>query len=153
MWITLSSTDLEYYLSGPEMSALPNAAKAAGQVAADVIAEAISDSIKRVRGYVSACATNKLGEGETIPEELKSATLCLARKRIFTRLPGMKSLDDEPRQQEYKDSVELLRDVAACKFGIVPPEEAAADQAAGTAVEEVSSRTRVAKRADLNGLL
>jgi hypothetical protein len=153
MWITLTSTDLEGYLSGPEMSALPNAAKAAGQTAAGIIAEALSNAVLQVRGFVSGCKTNKLGADGTIPNELKDASLCLARAIIYGRLPGMKSLNDETRQQQHRDAMDLLKATSKCEFGIVPPEEAAADQPAGTGVEQVSSRPRVAKRSDLNGLL
>ena len=72
---------------------------------------------------VAACAKNQLGPSGTIPEELKAAALAIARWRCLSRLPGMKSLQDEARRAEYSDALALLSDVAACKFALTAPAE------------------------------
>lgn len=152
-WTTLSTDDIKGRLTGAEFTALTTVARSSGQSADDIIAQALDDTTRRVRGYVAACAHNTLGETGTIPDELKSAALALVREFFFTRLPGMKSLNDETRQKELERAVQELRDTAKCQFAIVPPETAAADQAAGTAITEVNSRTRVATREKLDGLM
>lgn len=153
MWITLTEEDVQGRLAGAELTALKGAALASGKTAAEVLTQAIGDVTLQVRGYVGACARNTLGETGTIPDELRTAALALIRDFLFTRLPGLQTLNDETRQKETERAVQQLRDAAACKLAIVPPETAAESQAAGPAVQLVSSRTRVATREKMGGLL
>ncbi|WP_256200412.1 hypothetical protein [Verrucomicrobium spinosum] len=46
-----------------------------------------------------------------------------------------------------------LRDVAACKLAIVPPQTPDVEQAGGPAIKLVKSRPTIASRKDTNGLL
>jgi len=152
-WITLSEEDVQGRLAGAELTALKSSALATGKTAAEVIAQALEDVSKKVRGYVAACRNNTLGDGTSIPDELKDAALALVVDFLFTRLPAMKSLYDEARQNRAKVAMSELRDAAACKIAIVPPATEAEDQAAGPAVELVNSGTRVATRSKMKGLL
>lgn len=152
-WITLTEEDVQGRLAGAELTALKSSALSTGKTAAEVLAQALADVTTQVRGYVAGCAKNKLGDGSTIPDELKSAALALVRDFLMTRLPGMKILNDEARQKETERAVQQLRDAAACRIAIVAPATEAEDQPAGPAVEVVGTRTRQATRTKLSGLL
>lgn len=150
-WSALTVADIETRLTDPEMSALTSAATVAGQTKESLIAGAVAAVTAEVRGYVAACSVNVLGPAGTIPYELEGAALALVRRYLFTRLPRMKSLFDELRQKECEEALQRLRDTAACRFAIVPPEEAGA-QAGSGGVTLISSRERIARREDLSGL-
>lgn len=152
-WISITATDVGRRLTAAELTALKTAAKAGDQDGDTILAEAIADSVKQVRGYVAACARNILGEGDTLPDELRGAVLALVRDYLFTRLPGMKALNDDLRQRELERAVALLRDVAACKFLVVAPETAAPEQPGGPGFEVAESRTRIASPDKTSGLL
>ena len=152
-WITLTTDDVQRRLAAQEYTALLNAAKQVSQDPADLVAEAIAEITGKVRGYVAACQKNTLGDGQTIPSELKASALALVRDYLFTRLPGMRSLNDDLRQKETERAVDELRDVAACKLAIVPPQTPDAEQAGGPAIKLVKSRPTIASRKDTNGLL
>jgi hypothetical protein len=153
-WKPLIAADVQERLTASELTALKTAAIAGSQTSAGIIAAAIERVTNQVRGYVAGCHNNTLGEAGTIPDELESAALAMIRRELFTRLPGMKGLFDEPRQQEAKDALQLMRDVAACRFAIVPPASPApeAEQAGGTGVVLINSRERIATRETMAGL-
>jgi phage gp36-like protein len=145
-WIALTAEDVARRLAAAELVALKTAAKSGSQDGDEILAEAIADVTTEVRGYVGACKSNTLGEGATIPDELKSAALALVRDYLFTRLPGLKALNDEARQKEVERAVAKLKDVANCKLAIVPPATEAEDQPAGASVHSITTNTRVATR-------
>lgn len=117
-WITLTEAHLGERLAAAELAALQSAAVGAyGNTVPDVLASVVAE----VRGRVAV--RYPLGEAGTIPEELKAAALAIARWRILSRLPGMKSLQDDARRTEYVDGLSLLEAVANGKFLIVAPED------------------------------
>lgn len=148
-WITLTTDDLLAGLSGPEKSALQTAAKAVGQ--GDPLAEHVANVTNEVRGYVAACAKNSLGPDGTLPSELKSDAVAIARWRAATRL-NIASILSPAREKEYDNANTKMRDVAKCAFAIIAPATPAAAQASGTSVQVVSSTTRQATRDKLNSL-
>jgi hypothetical protein len=148
-WIPLTETEVITKLSGPEISAMKTAALQAAQV--NPLPGIISQVILEIRGYVAACQRNQLGDGETIPDELQGAAISRIRFELATRLP-VASLLTEDRRTANANALTLMRDAAACRFLIVQPATAAADQAAGPAVQLVSSTTRKATREKLSGL-
>jgi hypothetical protein len=149
-WITLTETDIITKLSGPEIAAMKTAALQSGQ--ANPLTDVISQIVAEIRGYVAGCARNTLGDGESIPSELKGAAISRIRFELATRLP-VASLLTEDRKTANANALSLLRDVAACRFALVQPATAAEDQAANeTAVALVSSTTRKATREKLSGL-
>lgn len=152
-WITLTEDHLKTLMAGPEWTALTNAVLSAGQTAEALVTEALDDTTKRVLGYVGACPDNRLGPEGTIPDELKHTALVIARARLFTRLPGLKSLHDEIRQKEYDGAVDELRSVASCKFAIVQPDVVGEEQPGGAEVQVVRHRGTVAQRGDTSGLM
>lgn len=149
-WNTLTETNVLTKLSGPEISAMKTAALQNGQ--ANPLTGIISQVVKEIRGYIAACARNTLGEGETIPDELEGAAISRIRFELATRLP-VASLLTEDRKTANANALAMLRDVAACRFNVVQPVAAAADQAPGSSAEVVTETTRRATRAKLDGLL
>jgi hypothetical protein len=121
-WITLTPDSVLSVLSAPERQGITTAALAEGQTADGLLAVQITETIDEVRGYVAACAGNKLGPAGTIPPRLRSVTLFLLRYRIFSRVPGLDSLLGKSREEEWKNAQTLLRDVAACRFAVEDPQ-------------------------------
>lgn len=148
-WITLTETDVITKLSGPETAALKTAALQAAQ--SDPLPEVIEQVIKEIRGYVAACERNTLGDGETIPDELKGAAISRIRFELATRLP-VSSLLTEDRRTANANAISMLKDVARCDFLIVQPDTAAEDQAGGPGIEIVTKTCRKFSRDDLRGL-
>jgi phage gp36-like protein len=148
-WVTLTEAKFLAQLTGAETSALKSAALASGQT--EPLTETLANVVQQVRGYVAANSSNRLGDGVTIPQELVSAAVAIARYVALNRLP-VKSLLTDTRISEYRDALTLLRDVAAGKFRIEQPATISSQVIGGPAVTLVSSNTRKATRTDLRGL-
>lgn len=146
-WITITTDDVKTRLAGAEINAYQTAALSQGQ--SDPLPEIISGVIKEARSRVAACPHNKLGDGETIPEEILHHVLNIIRYRLITRLP-LRVSDD--RRKEYEDGIKFLDQVAACKVAIVQPEDEADDQPTDSAVEVVTSKTRRVTGETMKGL-
>lgn len=151
-WNTLSIEDLQRKLAAAEYSAVTAASLPDGMTGTQVVEEEIANAIQEVRGYIAGHAANVLGEGATVPDELRDTTLVIIRYRTFTRLPGMKKLLDELRVREYDEALRKLRDVAAGRFKVVSPEVPAEKQAGGSTIAVVSKTERRATRKGLSGL-
>lgn len=149
MWTEITESDVITKLSGPEIAAMKTAALQAAQI--NPLPGVIAQVVLEIRGYVAACPNNTLGDGSTIPNELLGAAVSRIRFELATRLP-VASLLTEDRRSANRDALTLLRDVAACKFLVVQPETADADQAGGPAVENVSTTTKRYGRDKLSGL-
>jgi len=148
-WIIIVEADVISKLSGPEIAAMKTAALQAAQ--ANPLPEVIEQVTKEIRGYVSACAENKLGDGVTIPDELLGAAINRIRYELATRLPVATLLTDA-RTRANDQALTLLRDTAACKFKVIAPTTPSAEQAPGQGVQLVSANTRQASREKLRGL-
>lgn len=148
-WIIIAEADVISKLSGPELAAMKSAALQAAQT--DPLPEVIEQVTKEIRGYVSGCAENVLGDGLTIPDELLGAAINRIRYELATRLPVATLLTDA-RTRANDQALTLLRDVAACKFKVIAPATPSAEQAAGPSVQLVSANTRQASREKLRGL-
>jgi phage gp36-like protein len=148
-WITLTEAQFLTQLTGAETSALKTAALAAGQ--GEPLTETLRKAVQLVRGYISGNSANKLGEGDTIPQELESAAIAIARYSAINRLP-VKSLLTEGRVNEYRDALSLLKDVAAGRFKIEQPATPSTQIISGPGVQVVTSTCRKATRQKLSGL-
>lgn len=127
-WIVPSENDLGERLAAAELTALQNAATGAhGNTVPDIMTSVVAE----VRGRVAANKQNLLGAAGTIPEELRGAALAIARWRALSRLPGLRSLQDDARRMEYTDALALLASVARGEFAIEQPEDAADIDTAG----------------------
>lgn len=126
MWNVLTEADVLTRLAGPEVAALKTVALAAGQ--ANPLPEIVTQACHRVRGALEA-AGYTLPASNAIPEELEGAALDIIRWRLINRLPGMKMLATPEREKDFDDAVDLLKQVAAGKFKVVPiPAEEAAEE-------------------------
>ncbi len=152
MWIPLTSALLQTKLTAAEFASLSAAQLPTGVTSAELIAQEITSTVAMVRGYVAANRENTLGEGETIPDELTDAALHILRHKTFSRLPGLKKLLDEARVREYEDALSQLKDAAAGRFRVTPPETIAAEQPAS---QTISSRApkRQSTREKWSGVL
>jgi hypothetical protein len=155
MWITLTRAKFQEKLTGAEYSAVKSAALGAGQVADTLMDEVLSRVTQEVRGHVSGCVRNLLGAEGTIPDELEDAALAMALVRFLNRLPSLKSLLSPTRTDAAKEAGELMKQVAACRFGVVQPTAPASDelQASGAGMTVINKRTRTATRSQTAGLL
>jgi len=148
-WSTLTVTDVLTALTGPEKSALQTAALQSGQ--SDPLDGTVGQVVQEIRGYVAACRQNKLGDGATIPLELKADAIAIIRYRALNRLPT-RSLMTSSREQEYKEAIRKLEQVAACRFAIEQPAEVTDQVISGPAAEVVTSTPRRFTRDKLSGL-
>lgn len=121
-WITVTEDDLLTVMNGKELDAYRAAALADGQP--DPVAPTISQVVDLVRGYVAACKTNSLGEGNTIPSKLLAPALDL----IVVRIPQRVGRDPKQgRKDSAATAITLLEQVAACKFDVESPATPAAE--------------------------
>jgi phage gp36-like protein len=148
-WNTLTEAKFLEHLTGAEVTAIKTAALATAQT--EPLTAMLAKVVQEVRGYIAAHEQNVLGEGVTIPDELESAALAIARYRALNRLP-IRSLLTETRITEYKDALRLLEHVAAGKFAIEQPATPSEQIVSGPGVEVVTSTTRKATREKLSGL-
>lgn len=127
MWVTLQIDSLKTALTGGEYTALAAAALAEGQ--ANPLPAIIRRAVQLVRGKVAA-GGHTLEEGETIPQELEDAALCIVRFNALTRFPNLRALLDANRVAAKDDALKLLREVASGTMKI---------EAAETPTEQVVS--------------
>ena len=142
MWITLQSSAVQGALTSTEATALSTYLLAEG--ASDPLTEVVARTCAEVRGYVAVRYGTAVGEAGTVPEELESAAISVARWRLLTRLAAGRAaqvLLTEGRRKEYEDAVVLLRDVAAGKFAIAAPVTQNTEQARPPATGVFGSRT------------
>jgi phage gp36-like protein len=135
MWIEITEADVQTRLAGAELSAYRSAGKASGQP--DPLPEIITAVVDEVRGYVAACSRNTLGIGTTIPAKLKASALSMIRYRLITRLP---LTIGEERKQEYRDALDLMREVAACRFAVEEPADPDTTEEIATSLPSMGSR-------------
>lgn len=154
-WITFTAATLAERITGPEFAAIKKAAKGQGQNEEQMLADCIRRAVAEVRGRVAGHARNILGAEGTIPDELEDATAAIVVYRFISRLPNSGSLLDAQRTKNYEDAQTLLGEVASGKFGIVQPVSPAPEieQPGGPAAQLLSSRERIAKSCQTNGLL
>ena len=148
-WIELTEADLLTALSGPELEKLRAAALKSGQ--SDPVQPVLDQITSEVRGRVAACDRNQLGDGNTIPSELKDAALALVVMRIMTRAAGTVIDPQGARKAAAERADKTLEAVAACRFAIVQPVTASTDEV-GTTLPSVTARTHRFQRCDQSGL-
>lgn len=124
-WVPLTSAHITESLAAAELTALQTMQLAAGQT--NPVPEAIERTTLEVRGYVAAYHGTAVGQAGTIPAELLSSAIAIARWRLIGRLP-VKSFATDSRRKEYEDAIAQLRDVAAGKFAISVATDPAAEQ-------------------------
>ena len=129
-WIPLTEAHLLEGLAAAEVTALRSIQTAPGQ--ADPFPEAIERTCLEVQGYVGT--RYQVGQAGTIPDQLLSSAIAIARYRLIGRLPS-RAMSTEHRRKEYEDAIKQLEAVAAGKFALSvasdPSEEQPRPQAEG----------------------
>jgi hypothetical protein len=143
-WITLTKDDLLGAFSALEVDRFSSIQLSSGQTADGVIAEEIEKITSYVRGRCEMAVRgghlSALGPAGTIPSRLKMSALHILRVNIATRLPAMTDLIDELRQEQNKQALALLKEVAAGSFAA---EDNLGDEATTTAVPTPAITPRV----------
>lgn len=135
MWISITEADVLTVLSGPELDAYRNAAKAVLQ--ADPVAPVIAQVTALARGYVGACGRNRIGEPGTIPEKLLAPALDLIALRLPQRVRVNPS---EVRRLNAQEALRLFERVANCQFDIEEPEVADEENSSSGGTPTISAR-------------
>lgn len=146
-WITITDADLLRVLAGPELEGYRAAALATAQP--DPVAETIAEVTQLIRGKVAACERNRLGAGNTIPQELKVAALDILAVRIPMRAAGTNPTNS--RKEAMEAAMKLLDDTAACKFAIEAP-ATVSDQVISSPSPTFSARPKHFTREQQEGL-
>lgn len=117
MWIAITESHLLTRLSGTELAKLRGAALASGQ--ADPVQPAIDEVSGYVRGFVGR--RYRLGDGNTIPQELLGAALAIVVVELMTRVAGVMIDPKELRKQAAIDANKLLQATADGVFAVESP--------------------------------
>ncbi len=112
-WISLTEAHLLESLAAAELSALRTMQTAPGQT--DPLPEVLERTVGQVQGYVGT--RYPVGQPGTIPDQLLSSAIAIARWRLVGRLP-IKLMATDNRRQEYEDAIAELQAVAAGKFAL-----------------------------------
>ena len=121
-WLTPTADDLKTKLLPQVTAILTNYCAKTGASAEDVIGSELTNAIREVRGYVAGNKENLLGEDGSIPDELLTTTLIIARHNLYSNLPGAKGRFDEELKGAFERAARQLRDVAAGTFKLVSPD-------------------------------
>lgn len=115
----------------------------------DLLPGIIARATALIRSRVAACSEHVMDPDATrIPPECEDALLAIVRHRLLARLDAEEPSPDDRRTREYRDAMAYLDQLAACKATITP---GASTPSGGIAL--VSSRERIARRKNLEGLL
>lgn len=114
-WIAL--TEDHVALNAAERTAYRESLLAAGET--DRLPAILKSIVMQVRGAIRSCRDNTLSDDpDLIPESAAYYAGALARYRLMSHFPGGVSAAQEA---EYKEAIQWLRDVAACRYRIESP--------------------------------
>lgn len=149
MWTELTEAAILTGNNGPSIAAARTAALKAGQ--ADPLPEVIAQVTTSIRGSVAACAKNVLGDAGTIPDELIAEAVDMAVYRLCKRLG--KALLTQEVKDANDDALAKMREVATCRFAIVPPTTPApSDEQVSTGTPRYTTRPRRYDRCSQDGI-
>ncbi len=150
-WVTIAVGDLDHYLVSPQTQALRTAALAEGQ--ADPFTEIMPRVVARIRAQIEACSSNRVSATAlTVPPSLKDYACFLILEEMSLRIP---QLEFTAQQEKMCDVArEYLKKIAMCDAAVETPPDPLEppDVQSVSAVEVVTSSTRVATRTLMNGL-
>ncbi len=151
VWVTIAVTDLDHYLVAAQVAALKTAAMASGQSA--VFSEVMPRVVARIRSQIQACPSYRVSAtASSVPPSLKDYACFLILEEMSLRLPSLRFTEQQAKMADTARS--YMRDVAKCDARIEEPTDPLEppDVQSSSAVEVVSSSTRVATRDTLSGL-
>jgi hypothetical protein len=150
-WITPTVDHLQEVVSATEYEAITSAVLGDGQTGPALAAAALTKWTEHARGYVPLSIS--LGAPGTIPEKLLITVLVLARRGIFSRLPGLESLHGDLRNEEIRTAERTLQDCQRGEFRLEEPTTpAAATEQGATLQPAIHTRPRRFARGDEDGL-
>lgn len=150
MWVEITEADLLTGISGPELAGIRSAALATGQ--SDPVQPTLDQVARLIRGRAAACRHNRLGAGNTIPDELTEAAVAIAVMRLPARAAGLTIDPDGARQSAADDAQDLLKEVAACRFAVEQPAAASEEQTAAPPSPAMQPKNRRFTRTAQDGL-
>lgn len=136
-------------MSEPELNAFESAAISDTQP--DPVGELIAQIVDKIRGFVSGCSRNTLGEDGTIPSKLKDQFLALAVMEVMGRAGGNIIDPNGHRARAYDEANAILKLVAACRYGIDQP-ETPSTEVIGATSPSICARTPRFKRCQQDGI-
>lgn len=139
-WIDLTSQHFEDGLLATELRSL-NAVKAReGRTAEAQLVSLLAAACNTVRGYCPR--PQDRGEGLTIPDEMISAAVSMARNEFFAAFPELKGLWTEARDKLYLQGIRRLERWSEDKYYCAPAETPAppSQQAAGATVKNLGPK-------------
>lgn len=147
MWINLTPDSLNGRIAAPEIAKVT-------QMAGNglTVQQVIDQVVNEVRGYVAKAGP--VGLPGTIPDELQDAALSIIILRYVSQVPGasQQTFATESRKTAAENARLLLRDVAARKFLVTPPETAAPEQATRPSMVTVDPGNHGSSREDFRRL-
>lgn len=150
-WRAITEADVLTQISGDELAAVRAAALQALQ--ADPLAPTITQVTKEVRGFVAGCSRNVLdADGAKIPDELIGFAVAMIVPRLMARVAGLSIDKDEVRRGAQKDALAVMGKVASCDFAIEQTDTPTTAVVNTGSVQVISSTTRRATRAKMEGL-
>jgi phage gp36-like protein len=117
-WQTLSDLEVLAELTPAEKRSIDTL------LGGDSLGPIVANTVSLVRGYIVAGGYT-IGQDGTLPEGLKSDAIAIARWRLLVALPQNAGLQTESRKAAYTEAMDKLKLVAAGKFGVEVPENAA----------------------------
>ncbi len=149
-WRALTASDINTQLSATELASI----RAQAASGTDPVSDSSALVAERVRGYVAAHPSNRLGAAGTLPERLIGAAVALLVLELYGRTAGLLIDLNDTRKKAAESAVTLLRDVAAGRFAVELPESGteSAEDAKSASAELVTASARPLLRDDLAGL-
>lgn len=145
-WIALTEDHVS--LNAAERTAYRESLLAQGET--DRLPAILKSIVMQVRGAVRSCRDNSLSpDPDLIPESAAYYAGALARYRLMSHFPGGVSA---AREAEYKEAIQWLRDVAACRYRIEAPGVSDGAKAPPSARPAFSTPTRTQSREQADGV-
>lgn len=147
-WTTLTTTNVMARFNDAEKNALQ-----AMQSAPDQITQVLADVTDSVRGKIKA-GGGQLGPDGTIPNSLKTEVISLTIWLWLTGFSRNEKLQTAGREKNYRDALEVMKEVAAGRQRVELPDPGEVDQSAapGNAIQIASRARRQFKRRRMRGL-
>lgn len=108
-WNTIQPSDVQAELLPAEVDQL-NALEGATTLLDNILTK----TINRVRGQIKA-GGNQLDVAGTIPDQLESETIAIARWRWLISFPELEAIQTKARQKAHDDAEALLKEIASNK--------------------------------------
>tara|TARA_R110000851_G_scaffold123855_1_gene253818 strand:+ start:458 stop:886 length:429 start_codon:yes stop_codon:yes gene_type:complete len=114
-WITLTEQHIKSRLSVNELETVNDAGQESGSEVSR-LPGIITQATGLVRGRVSSCRDNQLGEAGMIPEELLWAAAAICKYMLLNSIPTGSELGLDERKEENRRAHDMLDQAAKCEL-------------------------------------